>query len=111
MMKSPLACGLILTLAACASNSSAPGTAAAPANSTGTVVTAPAPATAQAPAAQPAKPKLVCEEDKPLGSLIPQRICMTPEEAAARRKAAQDRMRNLQNQSAVGPGMGSSSGG
>src|SRR5689334_17095172 len=101
MMKSPLACGLILTLAACASNSSAPGTAAAvPASPTGTVATAPAASTAQAPAAQPAKPKLICEEDKPLGSLIPQRICMTPEEAAARRKAAQERMRNMQNQSA-----------
>ena len=107
MTKTTLACGLILslTIAACASTpkqarTAAPGTTGAPASST-------APALASAPA----KPKLVCEETKPLGSLLPQRICMTPEEAAARQKAAQEKMRNLQNQSQVGPGMGSSSGG
>ena len=107
MTKTTLACGLILslTIAACASTpkqatTAAPGTIGAPASST-------APALASAPA----KPKLVCEETKPLGSLLPQRICMTPEEAAARQKAAQEKMRNLQNQSQVGPGMGSSSGG
>jgi hypothetical protein len=108
MTKFVLACGLALTLMACASNpdqssaaAPAAGSSAAPASSTATTV-------AQA---APAKPKLVCEEQKPLGSLLPQRICMTPEEAAARKKASQDRMRQMQDQSSVGPGAGSSSGG
>ncbi|HEY3644308.1 MAG TPA: hypothetical protein VGM16_03130 [Gammaproteobacteria bacterium] len=104
MMKTTLACGLALALglAACASNPDQPATATS---------TAPAGSTATVAQAAPAKPKLVCESDKPLGSNLPQRICMTPEEAAARQKAAQDRIRNMQNQSATGPGMGSSSGG
>lgn len=108
MTKLTLACGLALSLSlmACAST---PKPAAAPAAS-GTTA-APAAGTATATAQASTKPKLVCEESKPLGSLIPQRICMTPEEAAARQKAAQDKMRNIQNQSATGPGMGSSSGG
>ena len=103
MTKTTLACGLALSfaIAACASSpqQTASGTAA-PAGGTS--------ATAQA---APAKPKLICEEQKPLGSLLPQRICMTPEEQAQRQKAAQEKMREIQNQSAVGPGMGSSSGG
>lgn len=103
MTKLTLACGLALCLSlmACASTpkSAAAGSATAtPANGT---------ATAQAST----KPKLICEESKPLGSLLPQRVCMTPEEAAQRQKASQENMRNMQNQSAVGPGMGSSSGG
>jgi hypothetical protein len=105
MMKLPLACGLMLALglAACASTPKTASTSA---------TTAPGSSTAAATAqAAPAKPKLVCEEEKPLGSLLPQRICMTPEEAAARQRAAQSQVQNLQNQSAVGPGMGSSSGG
>ena len=105
MTKMNLACALALSLAmvACASTpkqTAASGATAAPAGST----------TAVAQAA-PAKPKLICEEQKPLGSLLPQRICLTPEEAAARQKASQEKMREIQNQSAVGPGMGSSSGG
>ena len=103
MTKTTLACALALSLAvaACASTpKQTAGTSAAPGGSTAAVAQA-----------APAKPKLVCEEQKPLGSLLPQRICMTPEEAAARQKAAQDKMRDMQNQSAVGPGMGSSSGG
>lgn len=105
MTKTTLACGLALALAvaACASapkQTAASGATAAPAGSTSAVAQA-----------APAKPKLICEEEKPLGSNLPQRICMTPEEAAARQKAAQDRVRQMQNQSAVGPGMSSSSGG
>jgi len=104
MTKLTLACGLALSLSllACASTP----TPAAPSAATG----APAAGTAAAQAAA-TKPKLVCEESKPLGSLLPQRICMTPEEADQRRKAAQEKVRQIQDQSAVGPGAGSSSGG
>ncbi len=108
MTKLALACSLALTLMACASNPDNSTPAAAPAASSAT----PAPASGAAPvAAAPSKPKLVCEEEKPLGSLLPQRVCMTPEEAAARKRAAQEHIRDIQNQSAVGPGAGSSSGG
>ncbi|HSN18894.1 MAG TPA: hypothetical protein VLV87_11890 [Gammaproteobacteria bacterium] len=100
MTKLTLACGLALSLSLMACASTSNPTSAAPAAGTSA-------ATAQAST----KPKLVCEETKPLGSNLPQRICMTPEEAAQRQRAAQDRMRQLQNQSAEGPGMGSSSGG
>jgi hypothetical protein len=82
--------GLLLALAACANDE--PHVAA------GVPSTAPAAHTASA-AAQAGKPKLVCEETKPLGSLLPQRICVTPEEAAARKKASQEAIRNMQNQS------------
>jgi len=104
MTKLTLACGLALSLSllACASTP----TPAAPSAAAG----APAAGTATAQAAA-TKPKLVCEESKPLGSLLPQRICMTPEEADQRRKAAQEKVRQIQDQSAVGPGAGSSSGG
>ena len=104
MTKLTLACGLALSLSlmACASTSKPAASAATAAPAAGTSAS-----TAQAST----KPKLVCEETKPLGSNLPQRICMTPEEAAARQKAAQDKMRNMQSQSAIGPGMGSSSGG
>jgi hypothetical protein len=103
MTKLTLACGLALSLSlmACASTPTPATATTAPGAGTAT-------ATAQA---APAKPKLICEEEKPLGSLLPQRVCMTPEEAAMRQKAAQEKMRQIQNQSAVGPGAGSSSGG
>jgi hypothetical protein len=94
MTKSSLVCCLILTLAlgACASQpqqTAAAGTSAAPTGSTSVVAQA-----------APAKPRLVCEEEKPLGSNLPQRICMTPEEAAQRQKLARDKMQNMQNNSA-----------
>ncbi len=116
MTKLSLACGLMLTLGlvACASSPQPAAVAQSSASSAPASAPAAAPASSTAATAQAsAKPKLICEEEKPLGSLLPQRICMTPEEAAARQKAAQDKMRNLQNDSAVGPGMGAggSSGG
>jgi len=103
MTKLTLACGLALSLSlmACASTPKPDAVTAAPAAGTATAI-------AQA---APAKPKLICEEEKPLGSLLPQRICMTPEEAAQRQKAAQEKMRQIQDSSAVGPGAGSSSSG
>jgi hypothetical protein len=102
MTKLSLACGLMLSLAlvACASTPKPAASAtAAPAGSTS--------GTAQASA----KPKLICDEEKPLGSLLPQRICMTPEEAAARQKASQQQIQNMQSQGSIGPGAGSSSSG
>ena len=107
MTKLTLACGLALSLSllACASNPQQTASGAA------TPTPADSSSTATAQASEPAKPKLVCEESKPLGSLLPQRICMTPEEAAARQRAAQQKMREMQDQSSVGPSMNSSSGG
>lgn len=49
--------------------------------------------------------QLICTDSYPLGSHIPQRICLTKEQMAARQKAAQDALRNLQ----IGPGHGSTS--
>lgn len=107
MTKLTLACGLALSLSlmACAS---APKTATVPVASG----TSAAPAAGTATAQASTKPKLICEESKPLGSLLPQRICMTPEEAAARKTAAQNAMRNLQSNSAptMREGGGSSGG-
>ena len=85
-----MAGGLWLALAACAHDQ--------PHMAGGALSAAPAGQTATA-AAQAGKPKLVCEETRPLGSLLPQRICLTPEEAAARKRAAQEAIRNMQNTS------------
>ena len=108
MTKLTLACGLALSLSLMACASTPKPAAAVPAATGSTAAPAAGTSSAQASAS---KPKLICEESKPLGSLLPQRICMTPEEAAARQRAAQEKMRDIQNPSAVGPGMGSSSGG
>jgi hypothetical protein len=69
--------------------------ATAPATDAAPAAPAAASAVAAAPAA-PAKPKLVCETTHPLDSHINQRICMTPEQMAERKKAAQEAMRRLQ---------------
>ena len=106
MTKLTLACGLALSLSLMACASTPQPATAVPAASGSTAVPTAGTSTAQTST----KPKLICEEDKPLGSLLPQRICMTPEEAAARQKAAQDKMRNIQNSSNIQT-MGSSSGG
>jgi hypothetical protein len=83
--------GLWLALAACAHDQ--------PHMVGGNLSAAPASQTATAAAQAAGKPKLVCEETRPLGSLLPQRICLTPEEAAARKKASQEAIRNIQNSS------------
>jgi hypothetical protein len=41
-----------------------------------------------------AKPRLICEDETQIGSHFRKRICMSPEQAAERRKAAQDAFRN-----------------
>lgn len=70
--------------------------AVSPAPAAGTVAASPAPAapTTAAPAVSTAKPKLICEDETEIGSHFRRRICMSPEQAAARRKAAQDAFRN-----------------
>ena len=110
MTKLTLACGLIMTLAACASNTPNTPAAAMAAQAPAAGTQSAAPAATQDVATTATKPKIVCEESKPTGSLIPQRICMTPEEQAQRRKAAQEAMLKMQTQSSINA-TGSSSGG
>ncbi len=98
MSKSFLICGLLMALTACAtsqpSSTASTASAAAPAMAANTAA-APAASTAAAPA----KPKLVCEETDQMGSHFQQRVCMTPEQMEARRKAAQAAMQTYQNSS------------
>ncbi len=101
MTKSFLICGVLAALTACAT--SQPASTASTASAAAPAVAA-ADTTAGAPAATtaaaPGKPKLVCEETQQLGSHFPQRVCMTPEQMEARRKAAQAAMQNYQMQGA-----------
>ena len=96
MTKLTLACGLIITLAACASNPPPAAMAATAAPAAGTQAAAPA---ATQATAQAAKPKLICDDTSQIGSHMAQRICMTPEQAEARRKAAQQAAQEFQMQS------------
>ncbi len=73
----------------------APAPAASTATPPAQASTAAQPAPA-AVAAAPAKPKLVCEVTHPLDSHINQRICMTPEEMAERKKHDQEALRRMQ---------------
>lgn len=101
MTKLFLTCGLLAALTACATSQPAPMAAASPATSAVPAATsAPAAQTATTVAAAPGKPKLVCEETDQMGSHFPQRVCMTPEQMEARRKAAQAAMQNYQMQGA-----------
>lgn len=52
---------------------------------------------------------LICISSHVMDSHIPQRICMTKAQMAARQKAAQEAMRNMQMQGAEGPGAGTCS--
>lgn len=45
---------------------------------------------------------MICTSEYPMGSHIPQRICLTKDQMKARQKAAQDAMRNLQMQNKEG---------
>jgi hypothetical protein len=99
MTKLLMTCGLVALLTACATSQPAPNAAASAATPTTTNVSA-APAAqtgAAATAGVPGKPKLICEETDQMGSHFQQRVCMTPEQAEARRKAAQAAMQNFQN--------------
>ena len=106
MMKLSLACGLALStiLVACSSapTQSQPSAAAPAANTAPAVTTAPAAGTATATAST--KIKLVCDDTNQTGSHMMTRICLTPEQMEARRKAAQEaaqqaQMHNVQSQS------------
>ena len=44
----------------------------------------------------PEKPKLICEREKSADSFISKRVCRTPEEVEAMRKASNDQARNTQ---------------
>jgi hypothetical protein len=89
MTKLSRACGLILSaaLTACAS---------APQNAPGAASAAPAAGTAIATASS-STPKLVCEDSSQMGSHFKQRICLTPEQVEARRRASQQAAQDFQN--------------
>lgn len=52
---------------------------------------------------------LICISSHVMDSHIPQRICMTKAQMAARQKAAQEAMRNMQMQGGEGAGAGACS--
>ena len=111
MTKLLMTCGLLAALTACATSQPAPMAAAGSAAPTETATSAPAVQTAVA--AAPAKGKLVCADSSRIDSHFKQRICMTPEQVEARRKAAQADMQNAQlqgSQCAQGGGGGACGG-
>jgi len=105
MTKLLMTCGLLAALAACASNqpASSSASAAAPA-ADATAVAAPTAtgAVAATTSDKPAATKLVCDETEQIGSHFQQRVCMTPEQMEARRKAAQAAMLNQHSMAACG---------
>jgi len=113
MTKLLITCGLLAALTACATSQPAPSAAASSAVPPATSASAaPASQTAvAATAAAPAKPKLVCDETARIDSHFQQRVCLTPEQVEARRKAAQEAMRNYQNSTVSACGDGGCSGG
>ena len=82
MTKFLMTCAALLLLAACASQPATSGATAAPdaGTSTGAVI---------ATAAQPQQSKLICQDSEQIGSHFRSRVCLTPEQVEARRKAAQ----------------------
>ncbi|MGB9429781.1 MAG: hypothetical protein WCC11_07895 [Gammaproteobacteria bacterium] len=90
MSKLILSLGLALLITACATTPPpAQPTASASGNQTQMVVSR---------GTQPSGQKLICTDSYPMGSHIPQRICLTQAEQAARQKAAQEAMQNMQMQ-------------
>ncbi len=79
--------GLILLITACATPRSpaSPPAVAAPGNKSQMVMVR---------GTQESGRKLICSLSYPIGSHIPARICLTPAQEAARRKAAQEAMQN-----------------
>ena len=93
MTRSILLCGLLALSTTVLADAPTATTSAGAATAT---PQAAAPAAASAVVAAPAKPKLVCEVNHAIDSHINQRICMTPEQMAERKKAAQEQMMRLQ---------------
>ncbi len=45
----------------------------------------------------PQDKNLICSRHRPMDSHIPELVCITPEQAEARKKASQSQMQNMQN--------------
>jgi hypothetical protein len=90
MSKLILSLGLTLLVTACATTSPpAQPTAAASGGQAQMAVSR---------GTQESSQKLICTNSYPMGSHIPQRICLTQEQQAARQKADREALRNLQMQ-------------
>ena len=76
-----------------AQSAAPPATTAAPPAATA------APAAAAAKPEKPKKPKLICTEETQTDTIIPRRVCRTPEQVEAERRAADRLMHTCQ-----GPG-------
>lgn len=92
--------GSLLLVTACfaipALGDDAPVATPAPAASSAAATPAPAPATAvTAVAPKSSTPKLVCEDSTEIGSHLRKRICLTPEQVEARKKAARNFSDNM----------------
>ena len=90
MYKLMLVGGAALLIAACANIPTAGTKTAAATQQEAVAVTRGTPETG--------KDQLICTDSYPLGSHIPQRICLTKEQMAARQKAAQEAIRNMQTE-------------
>ena len=106
MAKLLMTCGLMLALTACATTQPAPMAATASGGGAASATqSAPAASTAEvaqsAPAAttavKPQQAKLICEDSAQIGSHFHSRVCLTPEQVEARKKAARDMMLNSHN--------------
>ncbi|MGA9851463.1 MAG: hypothetical protein WBR15_00800 [Gammaproteobacteria bacterium] len=91
MSKLILSLGLVLLITACATPQPPAQTTAAAATDSQTQMVV-------SRGTQATGDQLVCSTDYPMGSHIPQRICLTKEQMAARQKAAQEAMQNMQSQ-------------
>lgn len=97
LMRSFIPFGLLTLLAACATSGKPPAMTAAGTAASGqgkTLMVQTGTKTAD-------ENKLICTQSVPLGTHLPQRICLTKAQMAARQKAAQEAMRNMQNEGAI----------
>ncbi|HEV2331536.1 MAG TPA: hypothetical protein VGV16_00115 [Gammaproteobacteria bacterium] len=89
MTKLLMTCGAAVLLAACASQPATTG-------STSTPTAAPVAGTSAVAATAAQQGKLICEDSEQIGSHFHSRVCLTPEQVEARKKAARDMMQNSQ---------------
>ncbi|MFI4920378.1 MAG: hypothetical protein ACHQAZ_01920 [Gammaproteobacteria bacterium] len=111
MSKLLMTCGLVVALTACASSQPSPSASSSASGASGQASATATPAAQSGTATAVAKPKLICEDTAQMGSHFQQRVCMTPEQAEARRKAAQAAMQNYQNSTVSACGDNGCSGG